>query len=434
MEDIYLIEIRLGTTKWRVKETIFAIAGHFRILKFIERHPHVTLYGPFSLNDGTRPDQLLETIGRIASGFGPVPFLIEGWEKRSGMHGGVIAYSVKPSESLHQLTASIAAALIPVTESYNHWDAFPDKKWFHVTIANRLDSKEAETIFDRITSSAVLPRVQRSRKGVVPAFMSWIRRHLFKRRLILWPLMIDETGLRITVMHGEMILAEYDLLQKTWVFGGESHSSRSWQNTLMLYRRQCGFELTAPRECIPGDIFVISDLHLGHANIIRYCSRPFLYSDTDEMDRVLADNWNYAVSEQCSAYFLGDFSYGTHTTDARAYRQKLRGNITFVKGNHDDGELFAVPSSTVEFNGFLFLLVHDPEDAPPDFDGWVIHGHHHNNDLRHYPFINFRERRINVSAEVTGYVPVGLHEISAVIRSHQARGNTDPVILRYSTP
>ena len=33
-------------------------------------------------------------------------------------------------------------------------------------------------------------------------------------------------------------------------------------------------------------------LHLGHANIIRYCSRPFLFADPGEMDRVLIRNWN----------------------------------------------------------------------------------------------------------------------------------------------
>ncbi len=71
--------------------------------------------------------------------------------------------------------------------------------------------------------------------------------------------------------------------------------------------------------------------------------------------------------------------------------------------------------SLLDYGGFRFLLVHDPADTQTEFDGWVIHGHHHNNDLRHYPFIDFEHRRINVSAEVIGYIPVNLKDIC---RSH----------------
>jgi len=433
MDDIYLIEIRLGKTKWRVKETIFAIARYFRIERLIERHPHVTLFGPLTLNEGINAEHLLDTISQVASRFTPIPFTIDGWEKREGMHGTVIAFSVKSSEALKNLTASIAENLIPISHSYNGWDVDPEKKWFHVTIANRIDTKNAEKIFSVIVNSSdVLPRIDRSHKNIISGFLKWLKRHMhITNRLIVWPVTLDETGLRISVMHGEQILAEYDLLLKCWVFGEDSHSSRSWQKTLMLYRRQSGFELTAGKQSLPDEIFLISDLHLGHANIIRYCSRPFLFSDPDEMDRVLLDNWNYVVSEMNTAYFLGDFRYGMHAQSAGTYRKKLQGNIIFIKGNHDEVELGAVPSSMINFNGFSFLLVHDPDDAPPAFNGWVVHGHHHNNDLRHYPFINFEQRRINVSAEVIGYVPIGLSEICSIIQSRLTSGNTSPILVKY---
>jgi calcineurin-like phosphoesterase family protein len=433
MEDTYLIEIRLGKTKWRVKETIFAIGRKFRLGPFIERHPHVTLFGPLTLNDGINQEQLLDTIGKVASGFDPIPFMIDGWEKREGMHGSVIAFPVKSSESLRELTALLANVLTPLTHSHNGWDAYPDKKWFHVTVANRLEPKKAADIFSIIKKSAdVLPHIDRSRFRKVSGFLEWLKQTLhLKHRIIIWPVTLDETGLRITVMHGEKIEAEYDLISKCWVFGEDSHSSQSWQKTLRLYRCQAGFELTDRKPEKPDEIFVISDLHLSHTNIIRYCSRPFLYADPEEMDRVLIANWNSVISETGRAYFLGDFRYGAHAQKADHYRKQLQGNITFIAGNHDGTDLDAIPLSELDCQGFSFLLIHDPADTPADFPGWVIHGHHHNNDLHHYPFINFKERRINVSAEVIGYVPISLHEICHIIQSRQISGNTEPLLLKY---
>jgi len=435
MVELFLIEIRLGTTKWRIKETIFAIAKKFRLERFVEKHPHVTLFGPLSLNEGISSQQLLDTIGQVASRYEPIPFLIDGWEKREGMHGSVIAFSIRPSGALKSLTTTLAEVLMPITCSYNVWDAYPDKKWFHVTIANRLDPKRAEEIFSGITGSieSLLP-IDRSQNGIFSVPIKWLMKVLqLRNKQIIWPVTLDETGFRITVMQGEDILAEYDLLEKYWIFEGDRHTSPSWQNSLSLYRKKTGFELTTGKPDRGGDIFLIADLHLGHANIIRYCSRPFLFSDVAEMDRVLIDNWNYVVLPESRVFYLGDLRYGKHALSIDKYRKKLKGNITFIAGNHDDAELGAVPSSTLDYKGLRFLLVHDPADIPSGFNGWVIHGHHHNNDLRHFPFINFVDQRINVSAEVIGYVPVGLNEICALIQSRQPGGNTSPILLRYPT-
>ena len=433
MDEIFLIEIRLGTTKWRIKETISAIAKKFRLEMFVERHPHVTLFGPLSLNEGISSQQLLDTIGLVASRYEPIPFLIDGWEKRDGTHGSVIAFLVRPSDALKCLTSAISEVLTPITYSYNVWDAFPDRKWFHVTIANRLDPEKAEEIFSVIKKSDdMLPYIDRTRTDFVSGLKQGKKRAV-KSRQIIWPVTLEETGLRITVMQGEKILAEYGLSEKRWISRGYRHTSKSWQNSLSLYRKRTEFELTTKKQEPSDDIFLISDLHLGHANIIRYCSRPFLVSDVAEMDRVLINNWNYAVSPDSRVFYLGDLRYGEHAPGTEEYLKKLNGDITFIRGNHDDAELGAVPSSTLNYQKLRFLLMHDPADSPSDFNGWVIHGHHHNNDLRHFPFINFVDRQINISAEVIGYVPVGLNEICTLIHSRQSSGNNSPILLRYPT-
>ena len=182
----------------------------------------------------------------------------------------------------------------------------------------------------------------------------------------------------------------------------------------MLFRHQAGFELTDTAHSDPGDIFVIADLHCGHANIIRYCSGHFP-TPRHEMDSVLIDNWNYTVPLESEVYFLGDLCYGRDAKAPEEYLDRLNGRIKFIRGNHDEKVPGTLAFATLDYDSLHFLLVHDPSDAPPDFEGWVIHGHHHNNNLGKFPFINFPERRINVSAEVIGYCPIHLREITAKI-------------------
>ncbi len=437
MDDIYLVEIRLARTHWKIKETIQSIAGFFGVEDQMERHPHVTLFGPFTLNEGIPAQEILDRIERCAAPYDSLPFMIGGWEKREGLHGGVVAFSVSPPDALRQVTKAIAEALLPETVSYNHWDSQPDKKWFHVTVANWLNPKKAAAMYAALTvpapeNSAVNP----VGPGAAPGIFSRLAALLWRRAPAQLPqrarpLLLDETGLRITVMCGQQIFAEYDLLQKRWIRGAELHDMAEWQRTVAMYRKSAGFELVQPAPPHAGDLYLISDLHLGHANIIRYCSRPFLFEDVTEMDRVLIQNWNRTIAPGDMVYYLGDLRYGKHALPALQYREQLNGTITFIAGNHDAKAMGAVSSKTLEYGDYTFLLVHDPADAPATFDGWVIHGHHHNNDLRSYPFLNFEKRWINVSAEVLGYAPVGIQELSRIIHEHDQAGDTESLLLRY---
>jgi calcineurin-like phosphoesterase family protein len=432
MDDTYLVEIRLARTKWRIKQTVFSIARSFHILEFMERHPHVTLYGPLILNENIDRQQLLDTIKEAASGFGMIPFTISAWETKEGLHGSVIAFSVVPSDHLRRLTAEIAKRLAPLSVSLNGWDSQPERKWFHVTVANRLERGMASEILSRLTHNSDVEFPKTRQGGIFRRFLYRVRQFLFreKNRSYL-PEFLDETGLRITVMNGDSILAEYDLLRKDWISNNDVSSPKSWQDTLREFRRQAGFELTTLVPADPGDIFVIADLHCGHANIIRYCCRPFSYADVNEMDSVLIDNWNYTVPLENGIWFLGDLVYGKDVKAPEYYLDRLNGKITLIRGNHDEDVPGTIQSAVIEYGSFRFFLVHDPSDAPPDFDGWVIHGHHHNNLLAEYPFINFIERRVNVSAEVVGYSPMSLRELANRISEGLKKEVPETVHLRY---
>jgi calcineurin-like phosphoesterase family protein len=432
MDSTYLVEIRLSRTKWRIREITREIAQNFGIGDFLEQHPHVTLFGPLTLNEGVSSQAMLDAIGNVAARYDPFPFLIDGWEKRDGLHGSVIAFPVRASEPLRLVTRDIAGVLMPLSASQNAYDAEPDQKWFHVTIANRLASDQAATIFSRITGQAQkIPEQEEVRKkkpGLLQRFLAGAVRE--KPVRIIPPVLLDETGIRITVMKDMAILAEYDLIEKRWIYGDHRHSTARWQKTLGQYRHHGGLEHRDPEPSSPDDVFLIADLHLGHANIIRYCSRPFLFSDSREMDHVLIKNWNYTVTPKTRIYCLGDLRYGEDAEPALQYQKRLRGDIVFIQGNHDDPETGTVSFVETEYDNLKFLFIHDPADAPPSFDGWVIHGHHHNNDLRHFPFMNFIDRRVNVSAEVIGYKPVSLHEIVQRIRERGVSGDTAPILFR----
>ena len=86
--------------------------------------------------------------------------------------------------------------------------------------------------------------------------------------------------------------------------------------------------------------FYISDLHFGHANVIKFDKRPF--ATIEEMDTALIRNWNEAVRKNDNIYILGDFCWGKSEQWVELLSQ-LRGNKYLIAGNHD----IKNPSSTV---------------------------------------------------------------------------------------
>ena len=83
-------------------------------------------------------------------------------------------------------------------------------------------------------------------------------------------------------------------------------------------------------------IFFTSDSHYGHSNIIWMCKRP--YTNVEEMNRKLIENWNNVVKPDDLVFHLGDFAFGGQPL-WRSIREQLNGNIILIKGNHDDRNL-----------------------------------------------------------------------------------------------
>ena len=115
-------------------------------------------------------------------------------------------------------------------------------------------------------------------------------------------------------------------------------------------------------------IFLTSDTHFNHLNILAYepKSRPF--ASVEEMNEAIIERWNSVVSPEDEVYHLGDFFMG-QLTDIEPILSRLNGKITLIKGNHDQNnriKIYQQHGIEVEnleyfvYKGVYFILCHFP--------------------------------------------------------------------------
>lgn len=157
-------------------------------------------------------------------------------------------------------------------------------------------------------------------------------------------------------------------------------------------------------------IFLISDLHLSHRNIIKYTERPF--SSVEEMNNSLINNWNSIITNNDRVFMLGDFCLAGKDKIIECGRA-LNGRKTLVWGNHESGSLktyyaagFEMVSKYPILLNDTYILSHYPI---PDCKYKNIHGHIHNNPL----LLPNPENYFNVSVENINYTPINLIKIEA---------------------
>ncbi len=389
----------MGPEKFKLRQIIINAkkAGH---LKLTHTVPHFTLYGTFNLGN-TRLSQLRDCIEETAKKYDSFEFTVDGyeWKNNADGRGKVIAFKVRPSDSLLKFKKEITAKLLRITPQTKSFDR-KGEAWFHITIGNHLSDKSYTLIWNYLNKDD---------KGILDSVLSLFTGKKRYNKVI--PYLLG-FGTRITLLNDRSkIVFEYDLLQKRFLSREEALSSRQMKRTLALLRFKTGTELTNKPKLSHDDPFIVSDLHLDHTNIIRYCYRPFLSKDTEEMNRVLINNWNNTIDSGDTVYFLGDLVYGKSSHSHSYWTRQLNGKIVYIGGNHDAGLPNKKEYKILNFGGHDFLLIHDPNKIPIRWDGWIIHGHKHNNDIRDYPFINGDKRTINVSIELIGYRPLNLRTL-----------------------
>ena len=191
-------------------------------------------------------------------------------------------------------------------------------------------------------------------------------------------------------------------------------------------------------------IWFTSDPHYYHANVIKYCDRP--YGSVEHMNESLIANWNAVVAPEDTVYCLGDFSFAPRPVEL--FSQRLNGTKYLVPGNHDPIHPYnkhfkrAVKNGTLgdlkqvyRLNGWNLMseisetldlpevglvnlnhLPYNNDDTryvnylPVDDGKWLICGHVH----QHW---KVKDRMINVGVDVWNYAPVGLDEIVKIIKA-----------------
>ena len=170
--------------------------------------------------------------------------------------------------------------------------------------------------------------------------------------------------------------------------------------------------------------YFISDLHLGHSNILELCRRPF--GSIEEMDAKIIENWNRRVKKKDVVYIIGDVIWDKRRV--AYYMEQLAGKKILITGNHDSTWVkreecrayFEEIHSYLEIslNGHPITMCHYPmlewKSSRKETGrrlGYHIHGHIHNRISNEYNSLYVQFNALNAGADINGFVPVTFDEL-----------------------
>ena len=168
---------------------------------------------------------------------------------------------------------------------------------------------------------------------------------------------------------------------------------------------------------VKNKIWVTSDTHFHHKNILVYeaASRPF--KDCPEMDMALIDRWNERVGPEDVVFHLGDFAFASKNTIS-VIAHRLNGRKFLLLGNHDRVRKFDwehLGFDHVLQRPFImddrFIFSHEPLEEIPD--GKInIYGHVHGSAY----FNTIDHNRICVCVERWNCAPIEYEFINILFK------------------
>jgi calcineurin-like phosphoesterase family protein len=163
------------------------------------------------------------------------------------------------------------------------------------------------------------------------------------------------------------------------------------------------------------DIWLISDTHFDHINILKYENRPF--DNHLEMTESLIDNWNSVVKPNDLIFHLGDIFF-CNSDRMKYISSKLNGRKILIRGNHDKGMSngkFRNLGFDV-FNYYFmddFLFSHYPQHEQPlkiAVESGILRGNVHGHVHSQIEGLNQDIYRC-VSVELINYTPINFEDV-----------------------
>ena len=147
-------------------------------------------------------------------------------------------------------------------------------------------------------------------------------------------------------------------------------------------------------------IFFTSDLHLGHANAIRFTNRPF--SDVEQMNDGLIRNINETIMANDELWILGDFAFKVNMDAAKQFRDQINcKTVHMITGNHDKDYTRDHIFQSVQHYKELkteygkFILFHYPIYEWNGAHNGTIHLHGHIHSTGSYNSANLQKKYID---------------------------------------
>ena len=175
-------------------------------------------------------------------------------------------------------------------------------------------------------------------------------------------------------------------------------------------------------------LFFTADPHFNHANILRFCNRPF--ADVEEMNETIITRWNQVIGNDCHVFHLGDFCQGGSAEWSRLL-DRLNGRIHLIVGNHDLKNLrqgfmnrfeevvmqqrIEVETKSIYLNHYPFLCFEGGYKS----NVWQLFGHVHtrtnNTGLDAERLAYLYPTQYDVGMDNNDFTPVSYEEVKRII-------------------
>jgi len=134
-------------------------------------------------------------------------------------------------------------------------------------------------------------------------------------------------------------------------------------------------------------IYITSDWHINHKNIITFCNRPF--PSVEAMEEDCLNYVNKIVGSDDIIWHLGDLHWSKDASIVKTFIEKIPCKMNFIRGNHDYGI-----DNLAEYLGLVNQISGKKPNPKIDiYDEYILHHKGLDITLNHYCKYTWYKRR-----------------------------------------